>query len=338
MNSVPKLPKEEFDGVQVLYTASTLQAAIRRVLAPGERDRVAIAPYVSSHALTVLAAPKGLRLICKLDPKTDADTLRTLRKRGVRLEHAIALHMKVYHSAAGCVITSANLSRNALTRTPLKEAGAYFPPGRVDIERFIAECRPQAITSTDLRALKRSNQTVPPGDRDHSQPRERVTYAEWFADRESRELWRMGWWNEPGRGVAKAARDQSLHEYGLPPYDYLNLGSKQGQKGDWYLTFRLPRVLKVHWLLAQVHVKSYKDDPNHDKEYPFVACQVWKPKDLEPPFQVDPPLVQALRATVKQFTPNWVEDSITLEPTVEFLTALDTHYRALAAKGQSRRT
>ena len=330
-----ELTSESTDGVEVLYTATSLQAAIRRVLAPGERDRVAIAPYVSSHALTVLASPQGLRLICKLDPRTDADTLRTLRKRGAILEHARALHMKVYHSRAGCVITSANLSRNAMARAPLKEAGAYFSPGRVDIERYIAECRPQAITPADLRALATSNQTVSPSERDPSQSREPVTYAEWFADRQSRELWRMGWWNVPGSGVAQGARDRALQEYGLPPYNYLNIDSKQGQKGDWYLTFRLPRVISVRWLLAQVHVKSQKGDPYHDEEYPFVVCQVWKPEHLEPPFQVDDRLVRALRATVRKFSPDWVEDSVTLQPTAEFLKLLDAQYRALAAKRQA---
>ena len=95
-------------------------------------------------------------------------------------------------------------------------------------------------------------------------------------------------------------------------------------------------MTSVRCLLAQVYVQSQKGEPRHNPDYPFVVCQVWKPKDLEPPFQVDVTLKKALRATVEQFTRDWVEESITLEPTVEFLTVLNRHYRALASKGRTR--
>jgi len=77
-------------------------------------------------------------------------------KRRVRVFFADALHMKVYWSEnKGTVITSANLSTNALGSGNLKEVGVLLEPGELDIDRLIQSLKLRPVTESALRKLDR---------------------------------------------------------------------------------------------------------------------------------------------------------------------------------------
>ena len=100
--------------MEVLYSSNELRDAINRVLASPAADerRVALVAYVSGRAQEFLPDPKGLEIVCWLQPgSTDHLTLRRLRERGARIYQSERMHMKVYWSSRrGCVICSANAS------------------------------------------------------------------------------------------------------------------------------------------------------------------------------------------------------------------------------------
>ncbi len=111
--------------MKVLYQSSDVRREIIKIFSHGGRRRVAIAAFVGDGAESYLPKPPGLEIICW--PKaggTNPNTLRRLTKRGAKIRFADRVHMKVYWADGyGAVITSANLSTNALGSGDLKEAG-----------------------------------------------------------------------------------------------------------------------------------------------------------------------------------------------------------------------
>jgi len=72
---------------------------------------------------------------------------------GANLQFADRLHMKVYWSeGSGVVVTSANLSTNALGVGDLKEAGVLLGPESLDIDNSLRRwpCAPQHLSFTLL--------------------------------------------------------------------------------------------------------------------------------------------------------------------------------------------
>src|SRR5262245_37865896 len=109
----------------VLYTAAEVRSAIVRLFSFSRGRRVAISAFVGDGAEAYLPKPSGIQLICwPKEGGTNPNALRRLMAKGVEVFFCDALHMKVYWAEGrGAVVTSANLSRNALGAGDLKEVG-----------------------------------------------------------------------------------------------------------------------------------------------------------------------------------------------------------------------
>jgi hypothetical protein len=55
----------------------------------------------------------------------------------------------------GAIVTSANLSNNALGSGSLKEIGVRLAPGRLDIDRILESVEARPLTESDLEKLDR---------------------------------------------------------------------------------------------------------------------------------------------------------------------------------------
>src|SRR5882762_3177429 len=113
-------------NAKVLYTSGAIYKQIQGLFGkPTPKDRrVVMVAYVGADALKFLPNPKGIRVICSPVLGTSHVALEELKKRGATVEASDRLHMKVYWSERnGCVMASANLSRNALGMKGLNEAG-----------------------------------------------------------------------------------------------------------------------------------------------------------------------------------------------------------------------
>lgn len=85
------------------------------------RGRQGVDDVDGNGADAYIRNPKGVEILCW--PKagsTNPDALRDLINRGAIVKFVDDLHMKVYWSKKGVVVTSANLSTNALGSGSLK--------------------------------------------------------------------------------------------------------------------------------------------------------------------------------------------------------------------------
>jgi phosphatidylserine/phosphatidylglycerophosphate/cardiolipin synthase-like enzyme len=111
----------------VHYTSGELRLRIRKLfeIPKAAGRRVVIVAYIGVDYATFLPNPKGTEIVCSPTPgATSAEAVQKLIEAGARVWFSDRLHMKVYFAQKiGCLITSANLSDNALGMNGLKEMG-----------------------------------------------------------------------------------------------------------------------------------------------------------------------------------------------------------------------
>lgn len=288
--------------MKVLYSSNELNDKIAELLEdplPTDR-RVVLVAFVGGHAEKFLPNPKGLEIVCSLQPgATDDQTVRRLRDRGARLFKSNRLHMKVYWSSRrGCVICSANASANALGRLGQKEAGVWLPPGHVDIERLWTYADPKPINPSDLRRLRCLSGEI--AWHGAMGPKESaVGFLEWRKGG-GQPTWKLGWWDEGAEFASEAISSTKL-KYGVYPYDLMNGKQGQLQARDWLLTFRVPAVRSLSWFHVDFVIPvNPADRKAFFPEYPFQAVQAKPPKDIpREPFRLTPEFNRAFRIAVK---------------------------------------
>ena len=173
----------------VLYSSDDVRRTLWELFKAGT-ERIAITAYVGEGADEYLAHPKGIRLICSPTPgATSPNTLRRLMAKGAVVEFVDALHMKVYWAKnRGTIVTSANLSKNAMGIGGLKEAGVLLGPDEVDIERLLAELdrRPAAPELHRLDVMDKAYYSK----LGCKQLRKKISYKTWFT-LPNREAWKL---------------------------------------------------------------------------------------------------------------------------------------------------
>src|SRR5690349_21276883 len=129
---------------QILYTSTDVRSAIIDVFRNSRGRRVAITAFVGNGVESYLPKPKGIELVCW--PKaggTNPEAIRKLIKLGVSVSFSPGLHMKIYWTEdVGAVITSANLSTNALGAGNLMEFGVLVPSKQIDINKLLRRINP----------------------------------------------------------------------------------------------------------------------------------------------------------------------------------------------------
>jgi len=287
--------------MEVLYSSNELRDAINRVLASPAADerRVALVAYVSGRAQEFLPDPKGLEIVCWLQPgSTDHLTLRRLRERGARIYQSERMHMKVYWSSRrGCVICSANASGGALGGGTQKESGVYLPPTTVDIQILWEYADPNPVEDHDLERLEHENQRPPhhfPGLTSEPPP----DFLEWrrlFR----RSDWKLGAWVSEG-ALSKNAAAQAQETYGVKePFDYLYAREGELNDYDWVLSFRLPGVTYIRWMKVDFVVPMSNEDEEFYADFPFQAVQVHRPNSYRPPFKLDSAFCEAFKNAIR---------------------------------------
>ena len=119
--------------MRLLYSAGELRDEIAKVLGDPEPEdrRVVLVAFVGGEAQEFLPDPKGLEIVCWLQPPTNALTLDRLKKRGAEIYKSDHLHMKVYWSSrCGCV-TVHRRSANRLSSYGMKKATSDALPNRL---------------------------------------------------------------------------------------------------------------------------------------------------------------------------------------------------------------
>ena len=273
--------------IRVLYTSAEVRSAIIGLFRDGSGERIAIAAYVGDGADSYLPSPKGLRLICSPTPgATNPDALRLLMSRGTRVEFVDSLHMKVYWAKAkGAVVTSANLSTNAMGVGGLKEAGVLLGPGQFDVEQLLKQLKPRPATGRDLHRLdqehKRFHSTMGWGAKKSALH----SYREWFEAR-ARPRWKIFLYSEEWEGLSEEATKSIQREYGRPlPRDWIWSKHRTVKELDWILCGHISRgkLQKLSWLFADRVFSVQRSDPEYKLGFPNEVVQIHDLKRYPPP-------------------------------------------------------
>ena len=116
--------------MKILYGSEMIRAAIVDLFGKATKfdRRVVLVAYIGKDHAKFLLNPAGIQIVCNPTPgATSPIAVSELQQLGADIYFSDKLHMKVYWSQKkGCVITSANLSQNALGVRGLKEAGVFL--------------------------------------------------------------------------------------------------------------------------------------------------------------------------------------------------------------------
>lgn len=300
---------------------------------PSDR-RVAISAFVGDGAEASLRSPKGILLVCCPSPTgTNPRAVRILVRKGVNVRFSDSLHMKVYWSnRRGAIITSANLSTNALGAGGLKEVGVKLPSGALDIKHILSSLRMRPVRPAELdrldrqrdRYLVRSQTSAPAAQR-------RDSFRDWYKS-PMRKRWLLGFWSDPNFTVAKSTRDLLKAQEGVTSADlYLTAGTGRVKEGQWLLYFKLSptSATMIRWMYSDHVIRVPRSDKKaYDREYPCQVVQVRSPKHYPPPpFHIDSRFRSALSAGVRLVGEDYIERLVTLRPSEKLLASVYAHYQ-----------
>lgn len=140
--------------IKILSSSKEIKAAIKEIFKSNRRRRVAITAFVGDEAHAYLSNPENLELYCWAKAGgTNPIAIRELILRGAKVYFSDSLHMKLYWSNQGVVITSANLSTFALGSGGLKEIGVLLPASSVNIDKIIKSLDTQIASEEKISYL-----------------------------------------------------------------------------------------------------------------------------------------------------------------------------------------
>jgi phosphatidylserine/phosphatidylglycerophosphate/cardiolipin synthase-like enzyme len=317
--------------VKVLYTAKEVRSAIEDIFRKGKSGRrVAVSAYVGDGADVYLPFPENVQVICSPTPgATNPNAIRDLMSRGANVLFVDKLHMKVYWSAgSGVVVTSANLSTNALGVGGLKEAGVLLESELLDIDKLLAPLvlRPAAPELDDLDRKHRDYYKRNPRNKRLLEP----SFASWFRSPE-RERWKLlvceDFCDEP---ISRASHDRSQTEIGREPTTWAWSAERTVEENEWVLcaALRPEDSESFSWLYVDHVQKVSPKDEAYAKEYPYEIVQLRPLKTYAPPpFAVDSKFKNAFRRAAAKLKIE-SETASPISPQSELLEAL----RSLLAK------
>jgi hypothetical protein len=290
---------------KILYTSSQVRHEIISLFSVTGRRRVAITAFVGEGAESYLPNPKGLHLICW--PKaggTNPNTIRQLMQRGAKVSFVDSLHMKLYWAEGrGAIISSANLSTNALGSGNLMELGVLLPAEDINIDRIISSLKMHMPSTRELESLDREHDLYQVRNKKIYGKDRFPSFKEWYESVASRQ-WKLGWYDAHG-DFSKAAIAIAKRDYGIAPYDFISFKKGQFKKEDWVLSFMLLEnsATKFRWMFVDYIVRvPLREKRAYFRDYPFQAVQVSKPTRYPiPPFRVDSALRRAFNKAIKEF-------------------------------------
>jgi len=285
--------------LEVLYTQADVSREVKKLFGSTENRRVAISAFVGDGADALLPRPRGIHLVCWPKPGgTNPGMLRELWKNGVRIEFSNRLHMKVYWAENGAaIITSANLSSNALGQQNLKEVGIKIDSDLIDIDKILRSLSARPITKSALRALEVAHRRYWKNNRGTVKRDKAITFKDWMGPPAGEE-WKLLAWNEESK-VSKAVTERLKLEYPTRKKTEDSFDAKPGwyEEDDWVLSFRYAgkKVTEIMWRYIDWLVKVNPHAPG----YPLDIVQVW-PSDHypQPPFKIDPKFRKAFISVV----------------------------------------
>jgi hypothetical protein len=220
----------------VLYSSKDVRNAIAEIFSERTVRRVAISAYVGDGAQNFLPCREGLYLVCSPSPgTTNPHTIRELLKDGVEVDFVDRLHMKLYWAEGrGCILTSANLSTNALGLGSLKKVGVRLGPDVVDIDRLLQSLQ-RRPARYELRKLDVAHRVFAANNRQFRSSHRAPTFMEWYNSPERTE-WKVLWFLGSYDPLSKTTLEEvHSHFPGKVPYNWCWSQKRTVREGEWIL-------------------------------------------------------------------------------------------------------
>jgi hypothetical protein len=318
--------------MKILSRSSEIRSEIIKLFSSSKGRRVAIAAFVGEGAEAYLPKPTGIHLICW--PKaggTNPNVLRRLMKLGVSISFVDSLHMKLYWAEdKGIIITSANLSTNALGAGSLKEIGVLLPKGVIEIDELISKLRPRPVSVSELRTLDRLHKLYLIRNRDdfRASGLRAQSFEDWY-DSAHKVEWRLGWWDLLEYSASQSAKAICKKEYGVPEPHWAQVCTRrQFKKGDWILSFRLNanNVSSATWMFVD-YVVNLTTKEKRSAGCSCEAVQIWSPNRYpERPFLIDSRFRRALAQAVREYGANKLQNERSALPKEPLLDLIYARY------------
>ncbi len=295
----------------VLYTSGELRLRVRKLFENPKASgrRVVIVAYIGVDYAKFLPNPRGIEIVCSPTPgATSAEAVQKLIAAGARVWFSDRLHMKVYWAQKiGCLITSANLSDNALGMNGLKEMGILVDAAMVDIDRLLKEAKPYPAKKK-LEWLRKEGEKVKlamakAGRRVLYDPK---GYVDWYTDSPKvRKAWKFVWCEGDAKPSEAAREFVSKNFDRSGPWDWLNVDKHhQVRKGDWLLciTWTKGQARRPSWVYVDRVVPVRKSEQGvYEEDFPFQAFQAEEPIRYDaPPFRLGHKFARALTKAIEK--------------------------------------
>lgn len=311
---------------KILYNSTEVRKEIVNLFKSGGK-RVAITAFVGSGAEAYLPNPTGVDLVCWLkEGGTNPNELRNLMKRGVKVYHSDSVHMKVYWGENyGAIITSANLSTNALGSGNLKEIGILLKQKELDIDNLWKSINPITITGQDLYLLDNLHKEYSKRNPYDRKNEKRNTFLDWY-ESPYPVKWKLAW-TEGETDLAQVAKEKAVQEYNVKnPHNWLGYDKENYVPNDWILTFSLKRTPKeIKWMWPDFIVQIPISDKVGDR---YQAIQLYpNTKYPQPPFAVSKKdFKKAFSEACKEFGIKKIKGIIDTTPPDKLIKLIKKHY------------
>lgn len=271
--------------MEILYTSSSIRKKIIQIFSMEKNRRVAISAFIGYGAETYLRPTKGIEIFCwPCAGGTNPNAIRKLKQLGAKVYFSNKMHMKLYWTKRhGAIITSANISTNALGKGNLKEIGIYIPSTDIDIRKVILSLKSRPVIEEEMRLLDKMHKVYYKTNKSFRVKNKPTSFKEWY------ELKGMEWKLGAAESIGKKASKNSIeiakqHFNIIKPYDFIECKKYDYKKEDWVLTFILKdkTVTNLNWLYVDYVCKSDCDT------FPFAAVQAYAENHYDPPpFLID---------------------------------------------------
>lgn len=294
------------------------------------RRRIIVVAYVGKDYKKYIPYPKGVKIYCWPQAGgTNPYAVRQLIDDGAEVKFVDKLHTKLFWvEGIGAVITSANLTNNALSSGGLTEFGIFVDSNEININRVLRELTAKEPTENDLdklevehRLYQRSRPKLPHFPRRGSGIPVKMSYNS---------KWKFGWWDEYG-SLPKKIRKYVRKEYDTRVADWIPCRKDEYAVGDLVLTFFLDEkaakksgrnqpAKHFGWLCVDA-VLPIKVNPG----YPYTAVQFKDKPKFEEPHKLTPAFKRKFKKALKSpynSKKNWakyIKDAKDSEVPREFL-------------------
>ncbi|MFK7826244.1 MAG: phospholipase D family protein [Oligoflexales bacterium] len=292
------------------------------------RRRVIIVAYVGGESRHFLPYRKGIELYCWPQAGgTNPDEINRLIADGMKVKFVDRLHIKLYWvKGVGAIITSANLSNNALGESSLSECGVFdISIKEAQIQKMISRLSSRDVTPGELNKLRIKHnkfyRAYPKKPYEGASDKEKTSYLEWKKFGYTQAPWYLGYWCEPVQPCEEAEVEAT--ERGVKSiHDFINLSTDSNWESKWFLTFKCTEDMKLHkqpemsWLQVDKTFKVSKSSKNLSKGsfeegYPYQAVQFKKLSPYcIPPFDCgSKEFVEAFRSAIEELGDEYFEGS-----------------------------